>query len=437
MIGDFVTPGLYRAVSQLAGPAINLYLARRRTRGKEDHARFKERLGHPSRARPGGVLLWAHAASVGESITLLPLIAALARERPDVRVLVTSGTPTSAALLAARLPPHAIHHYVPIDRLGPTRRFLAHWRPNIALWVESELWPNLVFETAAHGVPMVLINGRMSEASAKNWAHFPKLIRPMLASFRAVLAQTEDDASRYRVLGATTVHTIGNLKYEAPPLDYDESALRALKSDIGDRPLWLASSTHDGEEIIALNAHDRLSARRPSILTIIAPRHPKRGDAIARFAKSRGLTIAQRSRGEPITPETAIYLADSLGELGLFYALAPIVFIGGSLTPVGGHNALEPARLDCALITGPDMKNFAELQSTLRAGGALMTVRDAASLADAIEGLLADPQTIAARAAAAQRIATSLGGALDRTLEQIRPLLRPENGARETAHALP
>ena len=435
MIGTWVTPRLYRVASTLAGPAINLYLARRRAQGKEDATRFRERFGHASRARPNGFLLWAHAASVGESMTLLPLIAALARERPDLRVLVTSGTLTSATVLSARLPAHAIHHYVPIDRLGPVRRFLAHWQPDLALWVESELWPNLVLETASCGVPMLLVNARLSEASALRWARYPNLIRPVLKAFRVILAQAKSDAARFQALGATTVEPAGNLKYEAPPLHYDEGALRALKDEIGARPLWLAASTHHGEEVTALDAHRRLSARWPNILTIITPRHPTRGDVIARFAQSKGLSIAQRSRGEPITAATAIYLADSLGELGLFYALVPIVFVGGTLTPVGGHNALEPARLGAALIAGPDMTNFAELQVVFRAREALVTVRDAMTLADAIDALLTDPKQCAARSEAARQVAASLGGALGRTLTQIKPFLPRGTETQAIPHA--
>jgi 3-deoxy-D-manno-octulosonic-acid transferase len=435
MIGWLVTPGLYRAASALARPAIDLYLVGRRARGKEDPVRFEERLGHAGLARPAGVLLWAHAASVGESLTLLPLIAALSREWPDLRVLVTSGTVTSATLLAERLPAPAFHQYVPIDRLGPVRRFLAHWRPDMALWVESELWPNLVLETAARGVPMLLVNARMSDASAARWAGYPNLIRPLLAAFCRVLAQTESDAARYRALGATMVEVTGNLKYDAPPLAHDQVALFNLGMEIGERPIWLAASTHDGEEAIVLDAHRRLVGRWPRLLTVIAPRHPTRGDEIARLVETAGLAVAQRSRGQPIAPDTAVYLADTLGELGLFYALARVVFVGGSLTPVGGHNALEPARLGCALIAGPDMTNFADLQAALRAANALVTVNDAAALAEAVSMLLADPALRAARAASAQMIAASLGGALGRTLAQLLPLVPRSNDADARIHA--
>ncbi len=423
MIGRLVTPGLYRAASRLAGPAIGLYLAHRRAHGKEDPVRYRERLGHHQLPRPEGALIWAHAASVGESLTLLPLIAALGTARPAARVLVTSGTVTSATLLAERLPAGAIHQYVPIDRPGPVRRFLAHWRPDVALWVESELWPNLVLETAARGVPMLLLNGRMSDRSAARWARYPELIHPLLAAFRAVLAQTEADAAHYRTLGATKIVVTGNLKYDALPLTYDEATLQALGSTLGERPLWLAASTHEGEEAAALDAHSTLATRWPDLLTLIAPRHPGRADEILRLATHRGVAVARRSRGEPIKSSTGIYLVDTLGELGLFYALARVVFVGGSLVPIGGHNALEPARLGCALIAGPNMANFAELQSTLRAANALITVRDATELAAAVGALLADPMHLATQAASARRVAATLGGALARTLDHLLPLV--------------
>ncbi len=365
----------------------------------------------------------------------MPLVAALGRERPDLSVLVTSGTVTSAALLAERLPPHAIHQYVPIDRLGPVHRFLSHWRPDVALWIESELWPNLVLGTAARTVPMLLVNARISEASATRWKSYPNLIRPMLAAFYSVLSQTESDAARYRALGAAIVEPVGNLKYDAASLGHDERTLLLLNAAIAERSFWLAASTHEGEEAAAVSAHHTLRARWPELLTIIAPRHPVRGAEIARLAEAADLQVARRSRGEPITSDTAIYLADTLGELGLFYALARVVFIGGSLTPVGGHNALEAARLGCALIAGPDMANFADLQNALRAADALATVHDADELAKAVETLFSEPARLAARVASARQVASSLGGALEPTLRHVLPLLPPSPVAPVRDHA--
>jgi len=431
VIGRLITPALYRCATTLAGPAIHLLLARRRRRDKEDGARIAERWGFASKARPAGPLVWLHAASVGESLAVLPLIDALRRERPALGVLVTSGTVTSAQLLAERLPRDALHQYVPVDRLSAVRRFLARWQPTLALWVESELWPNLVLETAARNVPMVMLNARLSARSASRWQSMPRLIGPMLASFRAILAQSEDDAARFRTLGAGQARHVGNLKYDAPVLRHDERALADLRATIGERPLWLAASTHNGEEEAALRAHRHALQRWPTALLIIVPRHPKRADTIAALADGAGLPLARRSKGETIEANTRVYLADTLGELGLFYALAPIVFVGGSLTPVGGHNLIEPARLDCALITGPDVTNSFDAAAALTRGSALITVRDGDELAHVVEGFVADPARRHYAAESARAIAATLGGALDETLKTLEPYLP----SRETAHS--
>lgn len=423
MIGRLLTPATYRCATSLAGPAIALLLAARRRAGKEDAARIAERAGIASVPRPSGYLVWLHAASVGESLAVLPLIAALLRERPTLSVLVTSGTVTSAQLLAERLPPRAFHHYVPIDRMASVRRFLDHWRPDLALWVESELWPNLVFESASRHIPMLMINARMSARSAARWQRLPRLIDPLLKGFRAILCQSDDDAGRIRALGGESARSIGNLKYDAPPLAADASDLAGLRAAIGNRPVWLAASTHEGEEDTAFAAHRRLIARWPNLLTLIVPRHPKRAEALAVLAASQGLNVARRSKSEPITAETRIYLADTLGELGLFYTLAPIVFVGGSLNPVGGHNLIEPARLGCALISGPDVTNFADAASALRAGAALAIVHGEAELAEAVALLLDDPARRHYAAESARAIAGSLGGALAKTLAALGPFL--------------
>jgi 3-deoxy-D-manno-octulosonic-acid transferase len=257
----------------------------------------------------------------------------------------------------------------------------------------------------------------------------------LLGAFTVTLAQSEADAARFRALGAANAQDIGNLKYDAPTLGHDRNTLMRLRHEIGARPLWLAASTHEGEEAVALAAHRKLAARWPDLLTLIVPRHPERAAAIVESCARAGLGVARRSLGEPITLAISVYLADTFGELGLFYALSGIVFVGGSLTPVGGHNALEPARLDCALIAGPEMANFADLQAALGAAEALVTVRDAETLAGAVAGFLEQPARRAAGAGAALRVANSLGGAVERTLAQLLPLL-PENGGRKaTAHA--
>ncbi len=415
---------LYQASTTALGPLVALYLARRMAHGKEDRDRFSERQGVASHARPPGPLVWVHAASNGEAVSMLSLIDRLLVERPALSVLVTTGTVTSARLLAHRLPAdRAWHQYVPVDRPAYVRRFLDHWRPDLALWVESELWPNLICQTDRTGIPLLLLNGRMSARSFRGWQRVPGLIAPLLACFELCLAQDELQAERFRRLGAAAAATVGDLKTAAAPLPFDENELARIAARAVDRPLWLAASTHQGEEEAAAAVHRALKRERPGLLTIIAPRHPARADEIAAMLERAGLTVARRARGETLDSSTDIYLADTLGELGLFYRLAGIAFIGGSLTPKGGHNPLEAALLDCAILHGPDMSNCAAMAESLAAAGATVTVRDASELASAVGRLLGDPVERAARAAAAAGIAADNRAVLDAVLERVAPWL--------------
>ena len=427
MIEALITPRSYRCASLLATPMVDAWLAHRRRQGKEDRARFGERLGRPGLPRPEGRLVWMHAVSVGESLSLLPLVARLREALPDVGVLITSGTVTSAQLLSERLPASVCHQFAPIDRPGAVRRFVQHWRPDLAVWVESELWPNLILETAARDIPMLLVNARMSDRSAARWRRAPHLSGPLLAAFTSVLAQTETDAARYRALGARNVAVRGNLKNDAPPLPAEDDEVAALRRAIGDRPCWAAASTHEGEEEAVGEAISALRRAFPSLLTILAPRHPERGSAIAEMLKRRGLATARRSEGGVIAPATVVYLVDTLGELGLVYRLADIAFIGGSLGPHGGHNPLEPARLDCALIAGPHTENFAEAYAALESAGALGRVSDADALAGAVRTLLDDETRRTVRATAARVAADGLGGAVEAALGLIRERLEPRS----------
>ncbi|HKT18829.1 MAG TPA: 3-deoxy-D-manno-octulosonic acid transferase [Stellaceae bacterium] len=415
---------LYQAGTTALGPVVALYLARRMAHGKEDRDRFSERQGIASRARPQGPLVWVHAASNGEAVSMLSLIDRLLVERPALSVLVTTGTVTSARLLAHRLPPgRAWHQYVPVDRSAYVRRFLDHWRPDLALWVESELWPNLVSQADRAGIPLLLLNGRMSARSLRSWQRVPGLIAPLLACFELCLAQDELQAERFRRLGAAAAVSVGDLKTAAAPLPFDESELDRIAASAVDRPLWLAASTHQGEEEAAAAAHRSLARSHPGLLTIIAPRHPIRADEIAAMLARHGLKVARRARGGTLDGSTDIYLADTLGELGLFYRLAGIAFIGGSLTPVGGHNPLEAALLDCAILHGPDMSNCAAMAQSLGAAGAAITVHNVDELAAAVGRLLDDPVERAARAAAAAGIAADNRAVLDAVLQRIAPWL--------------
>ena len=408
-----MTPQLYRGLTTAAGPLIGLYLRRRRAAGKEDAERFGERFGHPGVDRPGGPLVWIHGASVGESLSMLPLIDRLLARDTALHLLVTTGTVTSARLMAERLPARAIHQFVPVDRPDAVRRFLDHWRPDLALWTESEFWPNLLGEAQARGVPTILVNARMSEASFARWRRFRRLIAPLLGGFEVCFAQGAREAEMLTELGARDVRLAGNIKSAAPPLPADEAELGRLRGCIGDRPMWLAASTHPGEETMAAEVHRRLAPAHAGLLTIIVPRHPDRGAAIADELGALGIGVARRAAGEAVTPRTGVYLGDTLGELGLFYRLAPIAFVGGSLVPHGGHNPLEPARLGCAVLYGPHMFNFASYVDAFARADAAETVADEGALASAVGALLADAALRQGRARAARAVVEAEAGVLD------------------------
>lgn len=404
---------LYRGLTAAAAPFVGLYLRLRLAAGKEDPARFGERLGVPGAARPDGAVVWVHAASVGESLAALPLIERLLERRGDFEILVTTGTVTSARLMAERLPGRAVHQYVPVDTPGAVRRFLDHWRPALAIWTESEFWPNLIAGAQARGVACVLINGRMSETSFTRWKRMRGLIAPLLAGFSPCLAQNEREAERLRALGANDARAVGNLKSAAPPLPADLTDLAVLSGATATRRVWLAASTHPGEEVIAAQVHRALAAAHPALLTIIAPRHPERGAAVAHEMRSAGLSVARRSAEESLDTDVDVYVVDTLGELGLFYRIADVVFVGGSLVPHGGQNPLEPARLGCALLFGPHMTNFADFVEAFAGADAATMVTDGRSLAAAVGALLDNAELREKRAAAARGVADAEAGVLD------------------------
>ena len=427
MTATATSPGLalYRLLTRALAPVAPILLRRRIARGKEDPARIGERLGRPSRPRPPGRLIWFHAASIGESLSVLPLIDRLLAAAPDIAVLVTTGTVTSARLMAERLPPRAVHQLVPLDHPAWCARFLDHWRPDLAIWVESEFWPNLMRAARARGLPLALVNARITEQSFRNWRRAPQMAAALLAGFSLTVAQDKASAERLRALGAPSVRRLGNLKHDAAPLRPDAGELARLQGQIAGRPVWLASNTHDGEERAAAEAHRALAAAHPGLLTIIVPRHPARGPAVAAECRALGLAVARRSAGESIAATTDIYLGDTLGEMGLYYSLSGIAFIGGTLHPAGGHNPFEAARLDSALIAGPSDFNFAEAYAAFEAAGAMQRIAGPAELAGAVAPLLADPALRRQRAAAAQAVASADSGATSRVFELLWPLLPP------------
>lgn len=415
--------GIYRVLTTAGGPLIWGYLVWRRARGKEDATRFAERLGRAAVPRPDGSLVWLHGASVGESLSMLPVVARLQAGHPDWTVLVTTGTVTSARLMAERLPAGAIHQYVPADRPAWVRRFLDHWRPDLALWFESEFWPNLLCETATRGIPMVLLNGRVSPSAYRRWDRHRDMIGRLLGCFDLCLGQTDEDTRRLADLGARRAGSAGNLKFAAPPLPAEDAPLFDLRRHLEGRPVWLAASTHPGEEAIAGRVHRTLAGRFPGLLTVVAPRHPERGPAIERELAGQGLTVARRSAGALPEAATEVYIADTLGELGLFYRLADVAFMGKSLVGAGGQNPIEPARLGCAVVQGPNVANFADVAARMEAAGAVRTVADEAALSEAVGNLLGDTAARGRLADAAARFAEAEGGVLDRVMAELEPFL--------------
>jgi 3-deoxy-D-manno-octulosonic-acid transferase len=398
---------IYRAASRAAEPVANFALQRRLRSGKEDPNRIGERRGIASRDRPEGTLFWIHGASVGESLSVIPLIRRLLELRPDLNFLVTTGTVTSAKLMNERLPAGAFHQFIPLDHPDFVNAFIDHWRPDAAIFVESEFWPNLILG-AHRKIPfMALVNGRISPQSYNDWKRQPNTIRYILSSFDIIIAQDYQNADRLVELSGRKVEMLGNLKCAAPALPADENQIARLKSEIDARPIWLAASTHPGEEGIALSAHKILQKDFKNILTIIAPRHPNRGAEIKDLACDMSLRSDLRSSNATITDDLDVYIADTLGELGVFYRLSDIAFVGGGITPKGGHNPLEPARLGAAILHGPHIFNFGETYGSMREAGGAALVRNERELATAVSRLLADEKTRAAIVDAASIAAES------------------------------
>lgn len=408
----------WRLVTMLAAPLAPLLLSERAARGKEDKTRLRERLGHAGAARPEGPLVWVHGASVGESLAALPLIQTLLG---DFSVLVTSGTVASAALMQKRLPPGALHQFVPLDTPAAVARFLDHWKPQAGLFVESDLWPNLILEAHARGVRLALVNARISARSAARWTGARKSVAALLGAFDAVLAQDEEIAARFRALGTAHVEVVGSLKADAPPLAVDETALAQMRAAIGARPVLLAAQTHPGEDETILPAHDQLRETFPDLLTILLPRHVERGGDIAMLCGDR--PVARRALGQPVTADTAIYVADTLGELGLFYRLAPFAFLGGTLVPAGGHNPLEAAVLHRAILAGPHTASNRAAYDAILAAQGFGLVNSCANIAREAARLLSDPDAAARAGEAAARGAATQAGAVARTGAILKTLL--------------
>lgn len=412
---------VYRLATAAAAPFAGALLSLRLNRGKEDPDRIDERRGVSRLARPDGPLVWLHGASVGETISLLPLVERLTQA--GIWALVTSGTVTSARLMASRLPPRALHQYAPLDSPGFVRRFLGHWRPGLGLFAESEIWPNMILEASRAHVPLALVNARMSERSFRRWRRLRGAAGELLSRFDMTLAQTAGDAERLIALGSRHAPVTGNLKFDAPAPPADAQELAGLSGLVAGRRLWIAASTHPGEERLAGETHQRLAAQFPDLLTLIAPRHPERGAGVAAEIAALGLACRLRSLGARPERDTAVYVCDTLGELGLFYRLAGVAFLGKSLLGKGGQNPIEAAKLGAALLHGPDVANFADVYAPLDAEGGARVVRDADELAAALADLFAHPARLREMARAAAQVVERRAGAVERTLDALIPRL--------------
>ena len=425
-----MTLRVYQRLASGLVPLAPALIKRRLKLGKEDPERIGERRGISRDVRPHGPLVWIHGASVGEVLASAALIERL--RALNIRILLTSGTVTSAAIVAKRFPPDIIHQYVPYDSPRYVARFLDHWRPSLALFIESDLWPNLILQSAARRLPMVLINGRMSHRSFPRWRRVHGTISAILEKFDICLAQSVIDAERFSTLGCPNVITTGNLKLDVPAPPADPDKLDRLSSLTRGRPVIVAASTHPGEEEILIATHRTLVGYFPELLTVIVPRHPDRGPPVWRLVDAAGLKATLRSRDELPNASTDIYVADTMGELGLFYRLAEIVFMGGSLVPHGGQNPIEAIKLGASIVHGPHVFNFADVYEALDSAGGARRADTQEMLVNQIGQLLDDPRAREALLSASERVVGQLGGALERTLSALEPYLlqlRIEMGA--------
>lgn len=414
----------YGVATRALGPLTPLILKRRAKKGKEDPARQNERHGKPDLARPAGQLFWLHGASVGECLMLQPVINRLLEYRPGAHVLVTSGTVTSAEILDKQLPDRAFHQFAPLDYPKAIDGFLAHWKPDLAIWAESEIWPNMVRKTKASNIPMALLNARFSEKSLESWSKRKKSAQALIGAFDLVLAADTQTADGLTWLLDRPIEASGNLKDAAAPLPFEKTELKALKSQIGRRTAWCAASTHEGEDTHVIAAHKEILSRYPSSLLILAPRHPERSKDIQKLLKQEGLTFAARSSGAEITRDTQVYLFDTIGEMGLAFRLSKLTFVCGSLVDgLSGHNPLEPARLGNAVLTGAHISSFADSYMSMIAFNAAARILSPDVMGKTIIEILADKDRLSELQKTAKNYATGRDAVLDFVWEQLAPLI--------------
>lgn len=414
---------LYKIASSVLAKRAPAYLEKRLELGKEDALRISERYGIASHEKPAGTLLWIHAASVGEARSVIELIHAISQKQVSWHVLVTTGTLSSARIILKEIPDNTIHQYYPLDAPAWVRAFLDYWQPDAVVWVEQEIWPNMLYEIHARQIPAILANGRLTENSFKRWLWLKSFVKDLLAPFKHIYAQSAKDGERYEILSGRPVITKGNLKYAAAPLPYHPVTLDMLKIQIGGRPIWLASSTHLGEEFVIAEAHKLILNQQPEALLIIVPRHPDRGDQIIQDLNETNLSVSRRSEAEPILPDTQVYLADTFSELGLFYRLSRIAFIGGSLVPVGGHNIIEAAQLNCATLYGSHMHNFQEIRDLFEQNQVGITCTTAQELAMSVIAYMGNPEMLEAVTQKALSLMEKEGAVLQDLIKDVENLI--------------
>ncbi len=389
MTADAHTGLLLRAYLMAAvvlGPVVRWHIRKRIGRGKEDAQRYREKFGEATAERPQGTLVWLHAVGVGEVLTLPALIRAMATKRPELNFLVTSSTLTAARAVAANLPDKTDHQYLPVDCLPFVHRFLDHWRPDLSVWAEQDIWPALVVESSRRSVPLAMVNGRMGQDSFASKWRVRSLFADLYTRFSVIEVQDEKSRSHMQQLGipAGSVLVRRSLKAGALPLWVDQNRLRQLSEQLSNRFIWLAASTHAVEEAKVFAAHRTVLETKPDGILILCPRDPKQGGSAYDTARSIGLSPQLQSLNPDIASNTNLFIADSIGELGLWYTLADQAFVGGSLEPVGGHNPYEPMRMNCAVIHGPHIANFAQDYATAHVAGAALQVSGTAELAASV-----------------------------------------------------
>ncbi len=413
----------YRGLGHALYPFMGPFLRMRATRGKEDRQRRYERYGYPSADKPAGPIIWFHAASVGESMAVVPLIEHV--RDLGINTIMTTGTVTSAKIMRQRLPRGSFHQYVPLDLKPALERFLDHWQPDAAIFTESEIWPMTIMELTQRNIPRILVNARMSDRSFKRWQNASGLAEALFDNFSHVVAQSDLDAKRFRQLGARPVEVSGNLKVDTDSLPYDATELQLFKSKHGKRACWVAVSTHEGEEEIVGKIHQFLKRKIPDLLTIIVPRHPDRAPGITALLRENGLSVSQRSENEGVVEHTDIYMADTIGEMGLFLRMAQVAFVGKSLKSSGGQNPLEPAITGTAIISGQAVVNFRDTYNNLLAAGGVRLVADENMLAANVEYLLKNPEVREKMTEAARASVEEMRGALSTTKHVLEPYFFP------------